>query len=123
MIDMDPTPTTHVSDFYELGRGQEALDFVDVNVVGDTPVYIDPTAIRLLRTDWTDRCVSLLQDFFSELLNTIRAGQVSRGEHLLQGLREPNETKLGLSQGRPRGSATARRSATTFMSPFAGAPA
>ena len=36
---MDPTPASHVSTFYNLGRSQEALDFVDVNLLGDAPVF------------------------------------------------------------------------------------
>jgi hypothetical protein len=94
-----------VSEYFKLRVGQDALDFVDVDVEKDDPVFIDPRALRTLRTPWTDECVTLLQDFFSTVLTLIRAGKHVRARTLLRQLREPNETHLGLSRGRSRGRA------------------
>jgi hypothetical protein len=41
-----------VSQHFKLGRTQAELDFVDVDVTGDTPLFIDPQAIRQLPDDW-----------------------------------------------------------------------
>ncbi len=94
-----------VSEHYRLGRGQGELDFVDVDVRGDTPLYLDPRALRLLTTEWGQECVSLIQHFFRAVLAAIRQGRDDDSKRLLSGLREPNETHLGLSRDRARGSA------------------
>lgn len=94
-----------VSEHYKLDRGQSELDFVDVDVYGDTPLYVDPRALRLLTTEWGQGCVSLIQHFFRSVLEAIREGRDDDAKRLLSGLREPNESHLGLSRGRARGSA------------------
>jgi hypothetical protein len=94
-----------VSEHYELDVGQEALDFVDVDVWGDDPLYIDPRALRTLKTPWTNECVALLQDFFGTVIDSIREDKHTKARFLLRQLREPNETHLGLSQGRAQGRA------------------
>jgi hypothetical protein len=94
-----------VSEYFHLNRHQGELDFVDVDIRGDTRVYLDPRALRLLTTDWGQECVSLIQHFFRTVLQAIRDGDDERARRLLAGLREPNETHLGLSRGRARGSA------------------
>lgn len=94
-----------VSEYFHLNRHQGELDFVDVDIRGDTRVYVDPRALRLLTTDWGQECVSLIQHFFRTVLDAIRRGDDARARSLLAGLREPNETHLGLSRDRARGSA------------------
>ena len=94
-----------VSEYYKLGRTQPGLDFVDVDIDADLPVFTDPRALRLLPSDWGAECVSLLQNFFETILSAIRSGRELDAKRLLSMLREPNETRLGLSKGRPRGRA------------------
>jgi hypothetical protein len=94
-----------VSDRFRLERGQGELDFVDVNVDGDTRLFVDPRALRLIPTPWGEWCVSLIQDFFRTVLEAIRDDRMDDAWTLLAGLREPNETHLGMSQGKARGSA------------------
>lgn len=100
-----------ISDYYQLGRTQPALDFVDVDIRGDSRVFIDPRALRLLPSTWGDECVALIQNFFRCVLNAINDGQHDQARSLLQVLREPNETHLGLSRGRARGRGLGRQSA------------
>ncbi len=92
-----------VTDYYGLGLQQWQVDFVDVDILGDTKVYVDPTALRRLPTEWGHDCVSLIQDFFGAVIEAAKAGKHNRGLELLRGLSEPNETRMGLSRGRPRG--------------------
>jgi len=106
-----PDPKTRVSALYSLGRTQATLDFVDVNIAGDTPVFISPRAVAMLPSEWGDRCVHLIQSFFGTVLEFIKAGDHSTAEQLLQVLREPNETHLGLSMGKSRGHALGNESA------------
>ncbi|HRI05270.1 MAG TPA: hypothetical protein PLL77_16150 [Pyrinomonadaceae bacterium] len=100
-----------VSEYFKLGRTQPTLDFVDVDIVDDTPLFIDPRALSDFSSEWTDECVLVVQDFFQEVLEAIRKGQHSRARKLLSTLREPNETHLGLSKGQSKGRGLGRESA------------
>lgn len=92
-----------VSEYYELGLEQPSLDFVDVRLETDTPLFIDPTALSLLDTEWGARCRALVQDYFSLVLHSIKDGNHNKAKQLLSVLNEPNETRLGYSTGRPHG--------------------
>jgi hypothetical protein len=92
-----------VTDYYQLGATQGGVDFVDVDVNGDVPVYLDPTAIRNQSGDWAEECVESLQSFFSALLSAVKADDPKMLGNLIYPLREPNETHLGDSKGKSQG--------------------
>jgi len=104
---------TTVSEHYSLGRTQPTLDFVDVPIDGDIRVFVDPRALRLLQSAWGAECVSLVQSFFRTVLAAIQGDRHEDARRLLRALREPNETRLGLSRGRPRGRALGPESANS----------
>jgi hypothetical protein len=99
---------TRVSEHFALGLSQPQLDFVDVDVETDTALYVDPHALRQLRTEWGRECVDLLRAYFGCVLDAIRSGDNARARELLGQLREPNQTRLGLSRGLPAGHALGR---------------
>lgn len=92
-----------VSEFYTLGLTQPSLDFVDVRLDTDVPLFLDPTALNLLDTEWGARCRGLIHDYFSLVLEHISNGEHRKAKFLLAQLGEPNETHLGLSKKRSRG--------------------
>lgn len=92
-----------VSEFFNLGRTQPTLDFVDVDIRNDTRLFLDPWALRSVPSSWAGECVVLIQDYFTAVLTAIREGRDEDARKLLLRLREPNETHLGLSRGRSRG--------------------
>jgi hypothetical protein len=94
-----------VSEHYSLGRTQGELDFVDVQIDGDTALFVDPAALRRVHGQWAHDCVALVQDFFQSVIAAVAANHQDEALRQLRGLREPNETRLGLSTGRPRGRA------------------
>lgn len=100
-----------VSAFYKLGRTQPTLDFVDVDIANDTALFLSPRALMEFPSDWGNECVYLVQNFFETVLQHIKAGRQTAAVALLQGLREPNETHLGLSKGQSRGRALGNQSA------------
>jgi hypothetical protein len=57
-----------ISKYFRLDRNQATLDFLDVPINKDLPVFVDPTALRNLNTDWAHHCVSLLQSYFDTVL-------------------------------------------------------
>lgn len=94
---------TRVTDYFNLGATQGGVDFVDVDVHGDVPVYIDPTALKSQSGDWTEACMASLRSFFHSLLSAIKSGDGKRQRELVYPLTEPNETHLGVSVGESRG--------------------
>jgi len=94
-----------ISDLYSLNRTQATLDFVDVDVERDTPLFVSPTALELVPSEWGDECVHLVQNYFRYVLELIQTGENKRAEELLHQLHEPNETHLGFSKNQSRGRA------------------
>lgn len=92
-----------ISEYYELGRNQPELDFVDVDVVGDTRLFVDPRAFCSYSTEFAQECRSLVESFFRQVLLALNEGNEDTGLGLLSYLKEPNETHLGLSRGRAQG--------------------
>ena len=93
----------HASSVFPLQGRQPELDFVDIDVVGDVKVFVDPLALRHLDGDWPKECVGLLQSFFDAVLAAIRRGDIDRAAHLFARLNEPNEVHFGFSKGMARG--------------------
>ena len=94
-----------ISKKFNLGLSQASLDFVDVDTKDDTKVFLSPTALSALPSEWAHTCVSLVQNFFRHVLDLIKQERHEDAEALLLVLREPNETHLGLSQGESQGRA------------------
>lgn len=92
-----------LSEHYNLGRQQPELEFVDVDIQGDTKAFVDPSAFRSIDSDWGRECIALLQNFFTAILQAIQANNHKRARELLASLSEPNETRLGLSRGVAQG--------------------
>jgi hypothetical protein len=112
-----------VSEHYRLNLTQGELGFVDIDTVGDTPLFIDPVALQVMNTPWSEECVKRLRQFFTAVLAAVRAEDRDTAEVLLRGLREPNETHLGLSQGKAQGRGLGRYLARAFYDALAESPA
>lgn len=94
-----------ITQFYNLSMSQAAVDFVDVDVANDVKLFIDPQAFTILPSPWAHECVALIQQFFEKVISRIRDDDLPQAKRMLSGLREPNDTHLGLSKSRSRGSA------------------
>ncbi len=91
------------SEFFGLNKSQSELDFVDIDVEDDIPLYIDPVAFTVREDDWSVECNDLVNDFFDTILNRIRGGENAVAESLMAGLAEPSETHLGVSEAGVKG--------------------
>lgn len=112
-----------ISEYYSLGLEQPSLDFVDVQVETDTPLFIDPTALSLLDTEWGAQSRSLIQNYFSLVLQSIRSGDNATARRLLAVLNEPNETRLGYSSDKPRGHGMGKKLARKMWEELQGSAA
>ncbi len=91
------------SEYFKINKVQYELDFVDINLTSDYPLFIDPYAFSHSKDLWSISCHNDIVDFFQEVINNIRDGKSYKAKVLLSKLNEPNETRLGLSKGRPKG--------------------
>ena len=100
-----------ISSHYKLGKSQSELDFVDVTINTDTPLFIDPFAISLRVDDFGQRCHLIIKEFFQRLIDLILEKEVYVALDLLTNLHEPNETRFGFSKARPRGAGISTKQA------------
>jgi len=100
-----------VSEYFKLGKTQPYLDFVDVRLNTDIQVFVDPTALRSLKSTWGHACASLVQHYFEAVLAHIKKGNDIKAQSLLNSLSERNEFHLGYCSGRSKGHAFGKISA------------
>lgn len=91
------------SEYFNLGLTQPYLDFLDIKLDTDLPVFLEPSAIKDLNSPWGNELASLLQTFFEEVLTLIRDGSNQKAQNLLSSLNERNEFHLGYSANESRG--------------------
>lgn len=91
------------SETFGFPTAQASLDFMDIELTRDVPLYIDPYAIQIRQDEWSDACGDNIRSFFQQLMDALRADDQARSNHLLSHLHEPNETHLGQSIGMPSG--------------------
>ncbi len=91
------------SKVFKLLKSQSELDFVDVLVDGDLPLFIDPFAMKQRNDRWSQQAVTTLSTYFQELIIRIRANDSVGAKVLLSQLKEPNEIRFGLSRIGPKG--------------------
>lgn len=94
---------TTFSAHFRLAKSQAELDFVDVRLDQDMALFVDPFALSLRQDRWGADAHALLIAFFQEVIDRIRQDRLIDARRLLSHLNEPNETRLGLSSGRPQG--------------------
>lgn len=92
-----------VSEYYKLNMSQEDLEFVDVDVVEDTFLFVDPCALESLEPERCAKCKNLLEDCFKTVLNALEVGNTARAHEILDKLRETSETHLGFCCGHTDG--------------------
>jgi hypothetical protein len=91
------------SQAFRLGKSQLELDFVDVSLLRDNRLFIDPFAIAQELDRWSEDATATVAMFFQQVVDDIRASREDDARKLLSNLGEPNETRLGYSAKRPQG--------------------
>lgn len=97
--------TQTFSKYFGIEKSQYELDFVDVPINrGDISLFIDPYAISKRKDYWSIDCHNAIVEFFQGVIDQILQNNERQAKYMLSGLREPNQTKFGLSIGKhPRG--------------------
>ncbi|MFV0197816.1 hypothetical protein OBK01_06305 [Empedobacter falsenii] len=92
-----------ISQIYNLNKSQAELDFVDIDIENDLPLFLDPYFLSKKTDNWSFEATLTLKDFFQKLIDLIRSGNEEGAKSLFEHLTEPNTTCLGLSNGIPQG--------------------
>jgi hypothetical protein len=90
-----------VTDHYKLGTTSADVPFVDVNVLRDTRLFVDPSAIRVESQNgytWAERADKSIKVFFDQVLLCLGDRALhEQGMNSLAEFHEPRETRLGMS--------------------------
>ena len=92
-----------ISQIFGLDRTQAELDFVDVDIDRDLPLFIDPHFLAQRTDTWSVHASHTVRNFFGYFIGLLNQGEEDEARTLFDNLHEPNETCLGLSRGRPDG--------------------
>jgi hypothetical protein len=99
-------------------KRQSELDFVDVLLDTDVPLFVDPFAFKCGSEPRAIECHNLVVGFFQELIDSMRSNLPTKAQGLLHNLHEPNESRLGLSSGLPQGRGIGGMQATRLYNAF-----
>ena len=108
---------------FGLTKTQAELDFVDVDLERDAPLFVDRFAISQRLDSLSQECHLTLHAFFQQIVDAIRAGDDREAQSLLLQLREPNETRLGYSTRRPQGAGIGTMQARQLLAALRGSTA
>lgn len=92
-----------ISELFNLNKTQHELDFVDIDIDCDTPLFLDPYFIAKNEFPLAFEAHLSLRSYFECLLCALRENRISDAEELFSYLGETNEVCLGFSQSKPRG--------------------
>ncbi|WP_313093832.1 hypothetical protein [Chryseobacterium flavum] len=92
-----------ISQIFNLNKSQAELDFVDININNDLPLFIDPFFLSRKNDHWSFEATLTIRSFFQKLIDLIRSQNEIEAKRLFEHLGEPNSTCLGLSRGNPQG--------------------
>ncbi|RAW86749.1 hypothetical protein [Photorhabdus laumondii] len=103
------------SEAFKMECQQASLDFIDIPLDTDLQFFIDPTSIRALKTNWGNSLERLVQDYFSDVMASIKNGDLKRAGVLLSSLRESNSFHLGYSAKKSSGKALGEKTAQLIL--------
>lgn len=92
-----------ISRIFKLKKSQFELDFVDIDISMDTPLFLDPYFIGQCSSPLAVSARDTIYSFFQLLITYLKLNDIEKARRLFAFLHEPNETCFGLSTGEPRG--------------------
>lgn len=92
-----------ISNHFNLNKTQAELDFVDIDINRDLPVFIDPFFLSLRQDNWSIEATKTIRSFFQQVLDLLNQNNERAARELFRHLGEVNATCLGMSKGNPRG--------------------
>jgi hypothetical protein len=75
---------------FGIQKTQAELDFVDIDLERDMPLFVDPFALSIRRDQWSYHCTQHIVSFFQAAIDAIHGDDHDRARRLLTNLSEPN---------------------------------
>jgi len=72
----------NISEYFHLGKTQYELDFIDINLNSDMPLFIDPYYLGTCEFPWAVDANRTLESFFSLLLTYIQSEQYEEAHYI-----------------------------------------
>ena len=76
----------------DLNAGQFELDFVNIDIEKDTPLFLDPHFLGVRSDQWSVAASRTLRSFFQKFIDLVQAGNVDLARSLFNHFHEPNKT-------------------------------
>lgn len=87
-----------ISQLFSLNVSQLELDFVDVDLDHDCPLYIDPFLIGHSNSQWAIQADQVIKNFFDQFKSIMIRGDYDEARQLFAYMSEPKENCLGVSK-------------------------
>lgn len=100
-----------LTNYFKINKRQSELEFIDIDLYNDLKLFIDPYIFTKLSGNFAAVCNNLIVDFFNEVIHLIRNNDEIGAKRMLNGLKEPSETHLGLSRNSVNGKAATGKKA------------
>lgn len=111
------------SEAFGIDSRQVGLDFIDIPLDTDLRLFLDPTMIKALKSQWGQDLVSALQDYFADIMASIKGSDLKKASYLLSSLRESNSFHLGYSTKKSSGTALGEKTAEDILESLKGSKA
>ena len=92
-----------ISEIYNLQCSQNELDFIDIDILNDTPLFIDPYRMSRISGPFINEANIIIGNYFSYLTELLVAKNYTEAKKVFIHLNEVNETCLGYSRNKPKG--------------------
>ncbi|GEL78696.1 hypothetical protein [Tenuibacillus multivorans] len=104
-----------INDLFNLEKDQRQLDFINIDVDQDLPLFLDPYFLSTNNDFWSISAYKTIQNYFQTVISLLKEGNYDQAKRLFQYLSEPNETCLGVSTGNPQGRGVGTDEATRIF--------
>lgn len=99
-----------VTDYYGLDKSQEEIDFVDINMNGDSRLFVNPTLLKYSKYDpFAGHGTFKVESFFKKIFELYSGGGRVNALELFTSSGETNANHLGYSRGKSRGNGASKR--------------
>lgn len=92
-----------ISSLFNLNKSQFELDFVDIDIEHDTPLFLDPFLISRRSDSHSQMVNATIKNYFQHLISLIKTGNLNDAKGIFKHLDEPNDTCFGFSHDTPCG--------------------
>lgn len=104
-----------ITERFGIDRKQGELDFINIDINRDLPLFIDPYRISKLSGPFIDEANGIINNFFSYLIELLISKEYDKVNEIFANFSEVNEACLGFSKNKPRGNGLGTKGTRDFL--------